>query len=106
MEWRATVEAVRQRARGRCEVATHDHPGRDPDHVVARSRGGSDRRENIIWLCRFHHDMKDWPYSKGRLVIEADGHGGFRWSIVQRADKWAVVAVVVASGYAGSPWAA
>ena len=87
--WRAIVEHVRQRARHRCEVGTYDHLGSDPHHVVPRSLGGADHADNVIWLCRFHHEMVDAPFVKGRMVITALGGGKFSWEIVRKESKWA-----------------
>lgn len=72
--------------------------GTDPDHVVPRSRGGSDRLENILWLCRLHHRRKDMPYAKGRLLITADGQGGFNWKLVRKANKHTAQEEVIAHG--------
>lgn len=33
--------------------------GFDPHHIVPRSMGGDDVSENIITLCRKHHDMAE-----------------------------------------------
>lgn len=33
--------------------------GLDPHHIVKRSANGDDVKENIITLCRGHHDMAE-----------------------------------------------
>lgn len=33
--------------------------GLDPHHLIPRSQGGDDVPENIITLCRHHHDMAE-----------------------------------------------
>jgi len=33
--------------------------GLDPHHVVKRSQGGDDVAENVITLCRKHHDLAE-----------------------------------------------
>lgn len=33
--------------------------GLDPHHLQKRSQGGSDVKENVITLCRRHHDMAE-----------------------------------------------
>ena len=32
-------------------------PGLDPHHITTRGAGGEDELENIISLCRHHHDL-------------------------------------------------
>lgn len=38
----------------RCKSQMHD-----PHHIVERSKGRDDRIENLIGLCRLHHDLCD-----------------------------------------------
>ncbi len=80
--------AVMERAKGRCEIRSHDHPAQDVHHVVPRSLGGPDVLENLIAICRHHHDQVDWPFAEGRLVIAPLGGERFEWQIVQKASKW------------------
>ena len=91
--WLAVKREVLVRCRGRCEVC--GARVQDPDHVVRRSQGGADHAENIIGLCRPCHRRRDWPYSKGRLVIAALGEGRFLWGLVRAADKWSARTVEV-----------
>lgn len=86
--WRQVVAAVRARANDRCEVHGY-HPGVDPHHVKYRSQGGKDHPDNVIWLCRWAHDMVTAAYSRGRLEVTALGEGRFSWQIVRKRDKWA-----------------
>lgn len=97
-EWLQTVKEVQERARYRCEIRISDHPGVDPHHVVPRSMGGSDLPENVIFLCRWHHDMVDRAFKAGRLVIEKLDGGCFAWRIVRKANKWATDEEVLAEG--------
>jgi hypothetical protein len=96
--WRAIVVAVRKRANNKCEVGGWDHPGTDPDHVVNRSQGSEDSVNGTILLCRSHHNMKTNVYVKGRLLITADGQGGFTWRIEKKANKQAIEVQVLSAG--------
>jgi 5-methylcytosine-specific restriction endonuclease McrA len=78
--WERVKAAVHARAKGLCEYHGK-HAGQDCHHVVKRSQGGADHEDNIVLLCRRAHDLTDAPYAKGRLVIEALGHGQFRYAI-------------------------
>jgi predicted restriction endonuclease len=33
--------------------------GLDPHHIIKRSQGGHDVKENVVTLCRKHHDMAE-----------------------------------------------
>lgn len=33
--------------------------GLDPHHIIPRSQGGDDVADNVITLCRKHHDMAE-----------------------------------------------
>ncbi len=53
--------------------------GLDPHHIVYRSKGGRDEEDNLITLCRKHHDMvhrKEIPISELRKVLETYRVGG------------------------------
>lgn len=59
----------------------------DAHHIIKRSQGGQDRLDNLIRLCRHHHNMTDWPYAKGRLLVDRVGP----WLHLRRAtepDTW------------------
>lgn len=86
--WAALKIVVMARADGRCEVRSHDHPAQDVHHVVPRSLGGPDVLENLIAICRHHHDQVDRAFAAGRLVIAPLGEGRFAWAIVRKASKW------------------
>lgn len=38
-----------------CAVDTCDRPATDVHHLVAKARGGTDDRRNLIGLCHKHH---------------------------------------------------
>lgn len=59
----------------------------DPHHVVKRSQGGADSRENIVVLGRPCHNRTDWPFDRGKLVIRALGGEQFVGAIVTAPDK-------------------
>jgi len=46
--------------------------GLDPHHITKRSQGGNDTKENIITLCRKHHDMAEEnlikPFELARIL--------------------------------------
>jgi len=85
---------VSQRADGRCEVVLVGlrciRRIEDSHHVIKRSQGGSDTLDNVLAICRDHHDRTDWPYKRGRLVIRPLGQGRFECAIVTAPDKFAV----------------
>ena len=86
-DWKQRKAELWARASGRCEqhvpkteqsykileMAQHTtfmfcHPsyfercrseGHDPHHVTPRSKGRDDRLDNLILLCRMHHDLLD-----------------------------------------------
>jgi len=96
--WREIVGEVMWRAGGRCEVSFVDacgsserccSRGEHPHHVVARSAGGADTPENLIWICAPHHRAVEAPYRRGRLLIRALGAGFFSGTVVCAADKFA-----------------
>lgn len=70
--WRETVNQLRARSGGRCEVRIDGYRcvrvAVDPCHIVKRSAGGSDELSNLYHGCRLHHAQEDAPYSSGRLV--------------------------------------
>lgn len=88
------------RAGGRCEVEFTvlsesfsircNRSAVDHHHVQKRSQGGDDTLDNVIALCREHHDRTDWPYKRGRLVIRSLGQGRFECAIVTATGKFAL----------------
>lgn len=50
----------------------------DIHHIVFRSHGGDDIPENLICLCRFHHDMahKDEKHWRLKLIELNEKHYG------------------------------
>lgn len=66
-EWRARRRAVLERAGGRCEAPGCDRPAVIVDHILARSKGGSDDPANLRCLCRQHDNS-----------VKEDQHGNRR----------------------------
>lgn len=59
-EWRKLVEDIWFRAGGQCENKLANgkrcpNLANDPHHILWRSRGGSDSRENVAAACRKCH---------------------------------------------------
>lgn len=77
----AVVDAVLDRAAGRCEAAdlwpTLTCSGRiQLHHVLRRSQGGTDIVENIKALCSTHHAaVHAWPQMSYRLGLLRARHG-------------------------------
>lgn len=85
-DWRQRVEELRERSGGRCEheEATPDNPrvmhrcsmaARDPHHKIRRSLRRDDRLENLLHVCRPHHDDADdrnpkWTKREPRKPLE------------------------------------
>lgn len=69
----------------RCIRRRHDY-----HHVQKQSQGGPHTPDNVLAICREHHDRTDWPYKRGRLVIRPLGQGRFECAIVTASDKFAV----------------
>lgn len=63
----------------RCEVPWCRTRGRlDPHHLVKRSQGGGETEDNIVLLCRAHHEATDRPQGRGRLTVShLKGESGF-----------------------------
>mgnify|MGYP001566899228 CR=1 FL=1 len=82
------------RAEGHCEVTLEGvrcpRWCRDYHHVQKRSQGGPDTGDNVLAICRDHHDRTDWPYKRGRLVIRPLGEGRFECAIVTAPDKFSL----------------
>ncbi len=60
----------------------------EPHHVQKRSQGGPDTSDNVIAICRDHHERTNWPYKRGRLVIRPLGQGRFACALVTAPDKF------------------
>lgn len=87
--WRAVKALVFARAKGRCEV-NPIHPAVDVHHVTKRSQGGSDLDlDQLVALCRRHHDQSDAAFAAGRLVITPLGGGKFHHEVIRKENKWA-----------------
>jgi len=82
------------RSEGNCEVVLEGVRCRrvpqDHHHVQKRSQGGSETADNVLAICRDHHDRTDWPFKRGRLVIRPLGRGRFECAIVTAPDKFAL----------------
>mgnify|MGYP001597194684 FL=1 len=96
---REVASEVSWRSGGHCEVVLQDVAGvvarcrkwaQDYHHVQKRSQRGQDDPDNVLAICRDHHDRTDWPYPRGRLVIRVLGQGRFESAIVTAPDKFAV----------------
>jgi hypothetical protein len=77
-DWKKRKLEIWNRGQGRCEkiieIGRERLPDRttrkdyyrcanemhDPRHKVTRSKLRDDRAENLIGLCRFHHDLEDY----------------------------------------------
>lgn len=63
-DWPERVIAIKNRAFGQCEHTMQHNMqrcperGRDVDHIVERSDGGTDRLDNLQLLCKYHHGQK------------------------------------------------
>ena len=69
------------RAGWRCERCRVRQLPLDLDHAVLRSQGGSDTWGNVSVLCRSCHSLRDLPFLLGRLEVEAQGDGRFKYVI-------------------------
>lgn len=85
------------RAGWRCERCRIRQGPLDLDHAVLRSHGGSDTFENCQILCRSCHRLRDLPFSLGRLEVEPQGDGRFKY-VLLRGSKRAPVVVDVKWG--------
>ena len=70
--WRACKARVMKRDGKRCRLC-----GKlcapDPHHILSRSRGGRDIDQNVIALCREHHD---WVKPGLLRLVPLDPHRG------------------------------
>jgi hypothetical protein len=81
-DWAKRKQELWERCGGKCEwIVDNDEPftrafrcrseAHDPHHTIPRSRGRrDDRLENLIALCRLHHDILDWKKLKWRKNAE------------------------------------
>lgn len=62
-DWEARKLQLWERCGGRCEeegvLERCKNEAADPHHVIPRSKGRDDRIENLLALCRFHHNLLD-----------------------------------------------
>lgn len=69
---RVKDEAALQRARdrGRCEWPGCTYRGPcDPAHIKTRGSGGDDTDENLVSLCRPHHDAQEIMGRRGKAIM-------------------------------------
>lgn len=90
----AVYVLVDQRSEGRCEAFGYDYdmaagvvvarcPKRATDHHhCVKPRRSHHDPDQIVHLCRAHHDRCDWPYQRGRLVVTPLGGGRFTFAIL------------------------
>jgi hypothetical protein len=84
---------VNQRSEGRCEfripcegLVAVDNMPRCPKratdhHHLLKPRRSHHTPDQIVHLCRDHHDRCEWPFKRGRLVITQRGGGRFAFAI-------------------------
>lgn len=66
----------------RCRLRQQDH------HHTRKPRQSHHEAWLIIGICRIHHERCDWPYQRGKLVIQAVGAGVFECRILTAASKF------------------
>lgn len=76
LDWQRRLQQLRNRCQGRCEYIfkTADgeemrcaRPAQDPHHIKLRSKGRDDRMENLLAVCRHHHQILDAVQRKERV---------------------------------------
>lgn len=67
----------------------HAHP-LDPHHTRKPRAKYLMDMDTVITLCRFHHDMTEWPYAKGRIYIGGTRSTGWIKQRIWAKDKLAV----------------
>lgn len=70
---RLVDEAIKERASYTCELPFCLNPGSQKHHRFTREDGGSDRIENLMWLCVWCHipevhDKPERAYANGWLL--------------------------------------
>lgn len=61
-KWRRVKERVYERDNGEC-IICHDR-ATDAHHVIPRSQLGKDDVNNVVCLCRYHHEMAHSEHAK------------------------------------------
>lgn len=99
-EWTSVYRVVDQRSEGQCEHTAEPTPplflptlrcprqARQHHHVTKPRRSHHDP-DHVVHLCIPHHERCEWPYHRGRLVVEPRGRGAFVFRILFASDKWA-----------------
>lgn len=87
----AVYAVVDARADGRCEITLDGErcrkAGVDHHHTV-KPRRSHHTADEVIRICRGHHDKCEYPYARGRLVVRPLGDGRFECAVVSSADKF------------------
>ena len=64
-DWTCRKQELAARSGGRCEWINSDNErcrsaGRDPHHIIERSKHRDDRLTNLLAVCPLHHDRFNW----------------------------------------------
>lgn len=82
---------VDARADGRCEVVLDGErcrkAGVDHHHTV-KPRRAHTTPDEVIRICRAHHDKCEYPYARGRLQILPMVDGQFECRVITAPDKF------------------
>ena len=97
-DWLFVYRLVDLRSGGQCEFLTEGRPdlpsvrctrsARQHHHTVKPRRHHHDA-DHVVHLCIPHHERCEWPYKRGRLVVEPEGFGRFRFRLLFGPDKFA-----------------
>jgi hypothetical protein len=87
----AVYALVDARADGRCEVVLNGQRCRkaavDRHHTV-KPRRSHTTSDEVMAVCRTHHERCDYPFARGRLQTTPLGDGRFACAIVTAPDKF------------------
>jgi hypothetical protein len=81
--WERMRRECKQRAGGRCEAVNREGERCIEAGNEAHHAGGPDEHDNLVWLCRWHHQrITAWQASAGKKKITvsrpAERHPGLR----------------------------
>lgn len=98
----AVYRLVDKRSEGQCEFIVSGDAGTGPylagarcrkratdHHHCVKPRRSHHSVNEIIHLCRAHHDRCEGPFVLGRLVVTPLGNERFRYTIRYASDKFA-----------------
>ncbi len=97
-DWQAVYQLVDARSAGRCEFTAESwvpapvrcpRPARQHHHVMKPRRAHHDP-DHVVHLCLPHHERCEWPYQRGRLVVDPEGAGAFRFRVLYAPDKFSL----------------